>query len=340
MTARVLLGKRPERPKDTNLTNGLWSLTQRCLEQDPRRRPDMTEVVRYLQRTLTAQRDRADSAAAAKAGNANSGSTPWRGVLHRASSFITRCGTRPTGSKGTRRSMFTYRPWKRRGLDQPLPGALLASDKARIESEESGHSFHRITLEELGTPIVMQSTSPRSRNFLQRAGSWLLKLGAPTPPTQDHHSHPDNSSGKQGTANFRGGVLGYRSNYPRTLGRSPKPNETFTISSCTDDAVPLPHPQAQPTGLQSCLGPSPTDVFFQCSFSIRTRTVRMQSSRAYLRLQLSPRPITVSTTYLWPSVPLSELHVGIHSLFLHWAWCPLTDLSTQSWVDVTSTNTN
>jgi len=52
VAAKVMMGKRPKRPKDHILTDGLWRLTQRCLEENPRRRPGITEVVFYLRRTL------------------------------------------------------------------------------------------------------------------------------------------------------------------------------------------------------------------------------------------------------------------------------------------------
>ena len=54
-----MMGERPERPKDKTLTDELWNLTQRCLEENPQRRPEITEVVSYL-RILTGWQDCAD----------------------------------------------------------------------------------------------------------------------------------------------------------------------------------------------------------------------------------------------------------------------------------------
>lgn len=44
----VLSGKRPERPSHPSLTDELWNLIQRCWEQDPQRRPGISDVARHL----------------------------------------------------------------------------------------------------------------------------------------------------------------------------------------------------------------------------------------------------------------------------------------------------
>ena len=39
-------GKRPRRPYHLTFTERLWALTERCWNQDPRLRPDVSEVLR------------------------------------------------------------------------------------------------------------------------------------------------------------------------------------------------------------------------------------------------------------------------------------------------------
>lgn len=58
MVLRISSGGRPKRPKNPIMTDELWKLTQRCLEQDPQRRPEIADVVRCLRKTLTVRRDR------------------------------------------------------------------------------------------------------------------------------------------------------------------------------------------------------------------------------------------------------------------------------------------
>jgi len=49
----VLSGNRPERPSDPNLTDDLWDLTEHCWDQDPHRRPEVSEVVLRLRGPFT-----------------------------------------------------------------------------------------------------------------------------------------------------------------------------------------------------------------------------------------------------------------------------------------------
>lgn len=53
----VLAGRRPPRPAHRCLTNNLWELVERCWNQDPRDRPDISDVILDL-RTPTLQHNR------------------------------------------------------------------------------------------------------------------------------------------------------------------------------------------------------------------------------------------------------------------------------------------
>ena len=54
------MGERPKRPKDPILTDGLWGLIQRCLDENPLRRPEITEVICHLRKTSASLQDCVD----------------------------------------------------------------------------------------------------------------------------------------------------------------------------------------------------------------------------------------------------------------------------------------
>ena len=44
----IMGGKRPSRPTHQNFTDELWTLMQRCWDQDPHLRPDVPGVLKVL----------------------------------------------------------------------------------------------------------------------------------------------------------------------------------------------------------------------------------------------------------------------------------------------------
>ena len=48
----VMRGRRPPRPTHPVFTEKLWTLMQRCWDQDPRLRPEASEVLRVLLASL------------------------------------------------------------------------------------------------------------------------------------------------------------------------------------------------------------------------------------------------------------------------------------------------
>jgi len=44
----IMAGKRPPRPMHQSFTNHLWTLMQRCWDQNPHSRPEVSEVFRVL----------------------------------------------------------------------------------------------------------------------------------------------------------------------------------------------------------------------------------------------------------------------------------------------------
>ena len=44
----IMNGERPRRPNHPNFTDELWTLTQRCWDQDPHSRPEVSDVLNVL----------------------------------------------------------------------------------------------------------------------------------------------------------------------------------------------------------------------------------------------------------------------------------------------------
>lgn len=223
------------------MTDGLWNLIRRCLEQDPQLRPEIVEMVCGLQGALIFQ---GEITGIVGADGVNLGSTRQRGLLHRAFQFVTPCETTPIGSKGTRCLMLTYKPWGCCKLNKPLPESRAASEKVGIKTKESEHSFHRIGLGELGTPGIVRSTPSRSRGSPRWAGPWLLNIGAPS--VQGHDDYPDSPSEKQGTKDARESASG--SNYLTSIGSFLKLDGMPPASNRADCSVPPKPPLVQRTG--------------------------------------------------------------------------------------------
>ena len=195
MTTKVLSGERPERPRDPTLTDGLWDLTQRCLDQDPQRRPEITEVVCDLSRALIARQDHTDAADTTRADDTTLGGTKqWEPPCQASSPTIPFQDT-PVGLKGTRSTVLACRLRRRPKLKRSSLESLLASDRAcGIKSEESRRRFSSIKLGDLNVSMGVQFTPSDFRKSLRRAGLWLLTCGA-----SFAQNHRNCHSEKQGT---------------------------------------------------------------------------------------------------------------------------------------------
>lgn len=195
MIAKVLSGERPKRPKDPILTNKLWNLVQRCLEQNPERRPDIAGVVCDLQKALAVrQRDYAGVPGVTGTDDATLRWSRRQGLLSRRSSRTTASEVTPTELKGT--PTLASNLLGRSNLDESL------LDKARcIGSGDSMHDLHRTEPREFGTHEVVQYVSSRWCDLLRRTGSWLLNGRVPS--TQDHRNRLDSSWEKRGMADAR-----------------------------------------------------------------------------------------------------------------------------------------
>ena len=186
MTVAVLIGERPERPKDPILTDELWGLTRRCLEHDPRRRPDITEVACGFQEALVARKDHANVAGVAKADNTASECIQQWDSSYRVPSLIASLEATPTGLGVLCCSMLPDRFWRRRKPTNFHLESETTSDWASsVMSNGTGHSLRSIQrLGELCISAGVQSTPYGSRNLLQLVYSWLLNRGVSYRSTQ------------------------------------------------------------------------------------------------------------------------------------------------------------
>jgi len=181
--AKVLLGELPKRPNVSILTDGLWDLTRRCLDQNPRQRPETAEVVRYLRGALVVRQDHADFTDT-NMDDANVGCIcPW-GSFYRASSSITPSRITPTGFEGPHCPTPPYRLWRRCDLENtpPEPGHAFDRD-CSIDSKVLWNSSQRT---DFGGPEIhppVQFTPCGSHSVLRRS---LLMLGCGVPSAEDY----------------------------------------------------------------------------------------------------------------------------------------------------------
>ena len=61
MAVGIISGKRPPRPIHPSLTDDLWEITERCWDQDPQRRPEISEVVICVQSAIALRRGHVDT---------------------------------------------------------------------------------------------------------------------------------------------------------------------------------------------------------------------------------------------------------------------------------------
>ena len=191
--ARILLGERPERPKGPILSDGLWGLTRRCLDQNPRRRPDIMVVLCYLRRVLVDQQRYAGVTDIFKTGDATLENTRPMMFLSRASPSIIPFGITPTVWKGTYCSTLAYRLWGRHKLTKSSPRSDPDSDDTRsTKSKESWVSLYGMKPGDSNAHDGVRSTPSGSRDLPQRTDFHLPICGMSS--TKDHHDHPGDLS--------------------------------------------------------------------------------------------------------------------------------------------------
>lgn len=169
VAVRVLSGKRPERPAHSSLTDELWDLTECCWDQEPQRRPKISEVVRRLRTDLAAQEGYADGANVVTTDDTVSGDSKQTGAPHRGSSFLT-LQSFISGLEGLQRMPLhtAIVRWFRRPRTS-LRKYHAASDKpSGIQFNGSGDSLHDAKFGEWEKPLDSQSAPSISHGFLRR----------------------------------------------------------------------------------------------------------------------------------------------------------------------------
>jgi len=143
-----MLGERPGRPRNPIFTNGLWLLALRCLEENPRRRPEIPEVIACLRRALV-RRKRHTSVAGVVKGH----DTTLESTRERLSLYRIYC------------SGLARRLWRRyKFMISPEPG--VPSDESNDKLGESCQNFDHAKVGGLDTNECVQPALSGSPNFV------------------------------------------------------------------------------------------------------------------------------------------------------------------------------
>ncbi|KAF9643599.1 kinase-like protein [Thelephora ganbajun] len=89
IVAKVLSGEQPEQPNHPIMTDRLWALTQECLEENPRQRPEIKDVVCHLREALAIRQDIRDGVKHAPSKSRN--------LLFAAGIWLLNCGVSSAG---------------------------------------------------------------------------------------------------------------------------------------------------------------------------------------------------------------------------------------------------
>ena len=184
----VLSGRRPERPKHPNLTDELWDLIKSCWEQEPLRRPGISDVVDHLQHILTAQKDHADVRGITMA----LGGVLCNAILRLRDAFpsVTRrvCLT-DTISQPTPHKDLEYRKF------DCLPNSSSALDNSHyVEFDRSETSLHGTDLEESDELVGARNTPSGLCGLLRGVAFWKSNNGATY--VRGWHNRPSTPSEK------------------------------------------------------------------------------------------------------------------------------------------------
>jgi hypothetical protein len=166
VAVEVLSGKRPDRPMHPDLTDRLWDMIQRCWEQEPLRRPEISEVVSLLEHPSIVRQDCGFTA-------------PW--II-------------PTNQMAPE-MVFPFplnlvndqhRPTSRQfnELDKPSPDSWSTLDGFHsVEFNGSETGLHGMRSGELDEPVAPKGLC----GLLRRVAFWKQNRG--TPSTPNCHGH-------------------------------------------------------------------------------------------------------------------------------------------------------
>jgi hypothetical protein len=183
---QVLSGKRPERPKHPPLSNELWDLAQYCWEQEPLRRPQISEVVFRLERASTVRQHHLEVADIVVEESTTSEGTPrrWSCSLWHAPASIAR-RFRLTRSNDAHYKIPPPTPrkvWQYHKLGEPSTSPCFASDGFHnIEPDGSETNLHGTTSGELDEPIAVRGGTLGLCGLLRSSASRKSNRGTPPP---------------------------------------------------------------------------------------------------------------------------------------------------------------
>lgn len=168
----VLSGRRPERPKHPNLTDELWDLIKSCWEQEPLRRPGISDVVDHLQRILTAQKDHAD----VRGITMDLGGVLCNALLRLRDAF-------PSVTRRLRLTDTISQPTPHKDLEyrrfDSLPNSSSALDDSHyVELDKSETSLHGTDLEESDELVCARNTPFGLCGLLRGVAFWKSNNGA------------------------------------------------------------------------------------------------------------------------------------------------------------------
>ena len=178
----VLSGNRPDRPTDPSLTDDLWDLTEQCWNHDPRRRPEISEVVLRL-RTLLAH---------AELDGTTLGSVGQDEISSGKFSF-----TPSSNAYSIRLEGPCYQPSWSAAVSYKLQRLWRLAKSSIVSRSAPGNgSTHGVESEAGGKSVDMAHSHSSAPSLPRRKGSWLLKYKAH--PTCNRYDRPDGSLRKQG----------------------------------------------------------------------------------------------------------------------------------------------
>lgn len=162
VVVKILLGERPGRPNHPTLTDELWVLTRQCLQENPRYRPKIMDVVCCLQRALVIRQNHPSASAT------NPRTQTVAKALRRAFGRIQRspqpCELTPTeASGGVHSTSRVPRNWLQRArtwllnLRSPLP----YDSRGRRQSHHAGeHDPLLRAYTKVGVCVVSRGPGP------------------------------------------------------------------------------------------------------------------------------------------------------------------------------------
>lgn len=197
VAVQISSGKRPERPEHPSLTNDLWNLNQRCWDQEPLLRPEISEVVNHLQTCLAVQEGHADGTDVSTTDDTISTNSRKTDRLHRTYSLPTlqNCASQFEGLPyGPPRPTVARWLLALRKPRQPLNYQATFDERSCSGSSGSVAGLYDAKSGEWEKSSDIQHPPSCSHSFLRMVANWLP--GRRIRSTQNRGARPDDLSEK------------------------------------------------------------------------------------------------------------------------------------------------